>query len=200
MHCTDLSKTACKHHCLRLALGGWRWIQCCQEGKAKCGPGVLGALPWLWGHRFTLPAAGVSQELRYLAPFHNLILLPSYTYLQDFRPSLCFAPWANIDTSSVDMESSSFQQDAQRVYFVQISLQGAGEWNPRLTNSQTQATPPAKCIFPRLKHFCLSSLQLLTSLFLQSNLCPSSSLTYRFPPPTKNRGLKLPKTIKPNHK
>lgn len=49
------------------------------------------------------------------------------------------------------MESSNIQQDALCVYFVQVQInfQAAGEWKPRLTDSQTRATPPVKCIFPQ---------------------------------------------------
>lgn len=88
------------------------------------------------------------------------------------------------------------------MYFVQvqISFQGAGKRKPRRTNSQTQAAPPANCIFPRLKHFCLCSCNYLLhcSFSLTSVLPPH--FTHPFQSPTKDRGLKLPEVTKLNHK
>lgn len=193
VHCTDLSKTACKCHCLCSALEGWRWIQCCQQGKAKCGPRVLWALPWLWGHSFELrscktrsthlpsafvqvlegglaivvtAAASHDHKNQELPGCHRSsgISVPSVIwfwcphrqpiFLHDFRPSLRFAPWANIYTSLVDMESSNIQQDAQCMYFVQVqfSFQGAGKWNPRLTNRPRNLLT---AFFPGLNIFVL---------------------------------------------
>lgn len=121
-------------------------------------------------------------------------------YLWDFRPSLSFAPWANIYTSSVDMDSSNIQQDAQCIYFVQVqfSFRGDEKWNPRLINRQTQATQPANFIFPRLKHFSLCSCNyLLLCSFSLTSVLPSHPA---IPSHHLQRTQRPPKTIKPNHK